>query len=78
MIDYVGHNVLFLGGFLFSLGVFYVRLRCGVVSVLDLYLESFSYVWSGTGTTGLLGRSEMYCNCIYSDVVLETRIYWYD
>ena len=44
MIDYVGHNVLFLGGFLFSLGVFYVRLRCGAVSVLDLYLESFSYV----------------------------------
>ena len=64
--------------FLSELGVFYVRVCCGAVSVLDLYLVSFSYAWSGTGTTGLLGRSEMYCNCIYSDVGLKTCIDWYD
>ena len=44
MIDYVGCNVLIMGGFLLSWGVFYVRLHRGVVSVLDLYLVSFSYV----------------------------------
>ena len=43
-INYVGCNVLIMGGFLLSLGVFYVRLRRGAVSVLDLYLVSFSYV----------------------------------
>ena len=53
-IDFVCRPV-WLGGFLFSLGDFYVRLHCGVVSVFDLYLVSFSYFWSGTGTTDFLG-----------------------
>ena len=43
-IHYVGRNVLIMGGFLLSLGLFYVGLHHGAVSVLDLYLVSFSYV----------------------------------
>ena len=50
----------------------------GAVSVLDLYVVSFSYVLLGTGTTGLLGRTEMQCNCMYSDIILETCSDWYD
>ena len=44
----------------------------------DLYLVSFFYVSSGTGMTSLLGHSEMQCNGMYFDVILETCGDYYD
>ena len=38
--------------------------------VLDLYLVSFPYVWSGTGMTGLLGMVIVYILMLYSKLVL--------
>ena len=41
MTDYVGHNVLIMGGFLLSLGVFYVRLHCGSGECARPLLDEF-------------------------------------
>ena len=50
----------------------------GVVSVLDLYFVSFFYVLLGTGMAGLLGHSEMQCDCKIFSIVLKTCGDWYD
>ena len=59
MIGCAGHNLLFLNCFLLSWDVSFVRLHCGTVSVCRLLLGEFLLALSGTGTTSLVGCSEM-------------------
>ena len=59
MIGCAGCSLVFLNHFLLSWDISYVRLHCGTVSVCRLLLGEFLLALSGTGTTSLLGCSEM-------------------
>ena len=61
-----------MGDFQLSLGVFYVRLRCGAVSVLDLYLVSFPM--SARELVRLVCRVTLKCIVIVYILMLYSKL----